>query len=699
MRSGQYKVNGGSSKTLSGTSSIPGQFRGNLEHEDPPPPSSSPTHPDASSLGDFPHLNSLVIAMNKMADKGDGSGVGVGVGAAKLLLRGNSTTRLRGLNKSCENLYSERRLRESRVSRVEQKVKSFLMRGDSRAKASLSSPTRGEGASSEVAAPYEWQYGHVVTLPRRPKLGLSFSHTTLSTLPASDTMSCLSASSGYSSSSSSSYSSFKSSSSNCSTLPRKKTSSESSNGSSRDSPPVTSRVSTVVDNPMYDVSPGTSSSSPSSSIPPTMPTPMSVAPALENPLYDMTPNSNQRLLMPQAGTLGSNSMDSLQPDSLELVSPSPSSSSSTSSTAAAILSESISEIIKFEGVDEEEEEAKEDTEDLVAERCREYFERRLKNSETLKKRWSVCSSDSGADSGDSDGVPSLLGHADTMVEPSSIVSSTLATFTTTTTTTAITTTAATATSSSSSGPLKKMPLDEKMEFLRKEIASLMNQDNALFKQLLTLHDSIKTLKSQPPHHRPSSPNSFDSFTEEEEEEDEDDEEEDDEEHDDEERRDHSARREQNMLVPSPHAAQTMRAHVGLSDEDEGLETDRSRSQSTSPFSTLSNKSSLESTPHSSKARARSIGSACIPPSFHHSEFGVHPYCSSRLSLAENCGSLGGRCDGTHRGAESIDSSCSFTRARRSYAPTARNRRRSSSAHLTLRPPGPSHATYREALIM
>ncbi|XP_063871603.1 nuclear pore complex protein DDB_G0274915-like isoform X2 [Scylla paramamosain] len=115
----------------------------------------------------------------------------------------------------------------------------------------------------------------------------------------------------------------------------------------------------------------------------------------------------------------------------------------------------------------------------------------------------------------------------------------------------------------------------------------MSQDNALFRQLLTLHDSISALKSAPIHaFRPPSPSSLDSFTEEEEE-DEEDEEQDDE--DEEEKEDN----ESHMSGENLRQQKTSKVE-DLSEVDEGLETDHSTSHSTSPSSTLSSKCSWNS---------------------------------------------------------------------------------------------------------
>ncbi|XP_053657238.1 serine-rich adhesin for platelets [Cherax quadricarinatus] len=548
MRSGQYKLAGASSKGTGGEVTVVGHFRSNSE----------------SPVGDFPHMNSLVYTKNKLSDS-------------------------RGINKSCENLSSSGSAR-SAVTRVEQRVKSLLQRGESRLR-HTEDATRTEDV---------WQYGHVVTLPRRPRLSLALSHSALQHL-SSDTASCLSGSSGYSSSSSSSYGSFKSStSSSCSTLPRKKSRSECL-VSEGDLPPPLTRSCTLVDNPMYDVMPatdprnfnnkplkrrGSTRHEPLYDLTPDS-DPYNVencqerrsSPSTDDPIYDVIPggdthsscreslphgHNNQiydlprpsRLLTPDSGTHGG--LDSLEESALD--------SLDCSDPQNAMLENEI--------VQEE---------DKVAKECREYFERRLKNSETLKKRWSMCSTDSGADSGDSDVAPTSL---QTSGNPSSIASNTSSTSDVSSTSHNASNTspsdASNTTSHSSSTPQvnrssKKTPLDQKMEFLRKEIASLMKQDNALFRQLLTLHDSISALKITPAYpHRPSSPASLDSFTEEEEDEDDDDEEE-----------------EDDQVVVGV-VQKTSGREDNLSDVDEGLEIDHSTSHSNSPTSTLSSNSSRDS---------------------------------------------------------------------------------------------------------
>ncbi|XP_063871606.1 uncharacterized protein LOC135106489 [Scylla paramamosain] len=102
-------------------------------------------------------------------------------------------------------------------------------------------------------------------------------------------------------------------------------------------------------------------------------------------------------------------------------------------------------------------------EDQVARQCREYFERRLKNSENLKKRWSMCSSDSGADSGDSDSSPQgmMLSPDPNPIPAPSQSSSRVSNDS-----------QDAAAASAAAGTSGKTALDHKMEFLRKEIVSV-----------------------------------------------------------------------------------------------------------------------------------------------------------------------------------------------------------------------------------
>ncbi|XP_045610964.2 serine-rich adhesin for platelets [Procambarus clarkii] len=548
MRSGQYKLAGAGSRGAESRVTVVGHFRSS--QSDLPPPD--------AFVGDFPHMNSLLVTKNKLSDS-------------------------RPFNKSCENLSTSGGGARGAVMRVEQRVKSLLQRGESRLRHS------DEGAPVEDV----WQYGHIVTLPRRPRLSLALSHSALHHL-SSDTASCLSGSSGYSSSSSSSYGSFKSStSSSCSTLPRKKSRRESSAiPSGGDLPPPLTRSCTLVDNPMYDVTPATNprnfsrnkspkrrGSPPPSNEPLYDLTPDSDpynldlcearqgSPSTHDPIYDVIPggdphspcreslpqcHNNQlydltrpsRLLTPDSGTHGG--LDSLEESALD--------SLDCSDPQNGMLDDEFFE-----------------EEDQVAKECREYFERRLKNSETLKKRWSMCSSDSGADPGDNDVSATSI---PTSAHPLSIASNT----------SSIPDDSNTSHSSSATQDTaspKKTPLDQKMEFLRKEIASLMNQDNALFRQLLTLHDSISALKTSPAHaYRPPSPASLDSFTEEEDDDDDDEEEEEDDDDDE--------------VVVGRTLQKTGGRDDNLSDVDEGLEMDHSTSHSTSPTSTLSSNSSRDS---------------------------------------------------------------------------------------------------------
>lgn len=577
MRSGQYKLTGAGTRGVIPDVTL-GQFRSS--QCDLPSPSS-----------EFPHLNSLVVTKSKLADG-------------------------RPVNKSCENLsVTGGGGARGAVIRVEQRVKNLLQRGESR----LRQQSQGAATAEDV-----WQYGHVVTLPRRPRLSLALSHSALNHI-TSDTASCLSASSGYSSSSSSNYGSFKSNtSSSCSTLPRHKPGQPPS--------PRPARPVTLVDNPMYDMTPSV------------LKRPRSPPPSPPHHIYDVTPDSDYdacrdsaarddplydtipahltappaRLLTPDSGTHGGlDSLEESAPNSLE-----------------------CGEVLAAE--------------DHVARQCREYFERRLKNSENLKKRWSMCSSDSGADSGDSDSSPQGM-----MLSPDPSTPCPAPTHSSSRVSNDSQVAAAATAAVAAGGTSGKTALDHKMEFLRKEIASLMSQDNALFRQLLTLHDSISALKSSPIHAlRPPSPSSLDSFTEEEE----------DEEQDDEEEKEDN---ESHVQMSGENLRQQKTSKVeDLSEVDEGLETDHSTSHSTSPSSTLSSKCSWNSHfSSSSKASPPSPASSPIPPARAHRQAFQRAISSP----------LDGQGDRVGPG------NMAFMRSRKSYAPNARNRRRSSSAHLAGRP--------------
>ncbi|CAL4074548.1 unnamed protein product, partial [Meganyctiphanes norvegica] len=109
-------------------------------------------------------------------------------------------------------------------------------------------------------------------------------------------------------------------------------------------------------------------------------------------------------------------------------------------------------------------------------------------------------------------------------------------------------------------------------------AGLMKQDDALFRQLLTLHDSIEALKS-PQHHKPSSPVDWEDLTEEETDDlDHEDDELDDDEDDDDDDDTGEISKEMDAFLDSM-------IDEGLEElSDEGLGTDNSTSLSTSPDS-------------------------------------------------------------------------------------------------------------------
>ncbi|XP_047481541.1 flocculation protein FLO11-like isoform X2 [Penaeus chinensis] len=702
MRSGQYKLSGTAVRVSH--DDVMGQFRSTREEL---PPAESP-------VGDFPHMNSLVLTMNKISEPRPP----------------------RGLNKSSESVSGAR----CSGTKVEKRVKNLLQKGGS---------LRQE---PPTAAKDTWQYGHVVTLPRRPRLALPLSHSTHDLVSSSDTASCLSASSGYSSSSSSSYGSFKSgTSSNCSTMPRKKCLSECSRGEDG-SPHTPTRSCTLIDNPMYDLTPGSARGGPlasshdprparrvsgsepridelhrrgdpdmffgvsrcrgspspkpdpeydaaldgsrassrrysrrrSSSVP--RPDPahdhFSVAddlghrhrlrsgskrrsPLPADPIYDVIPGevpSPRRRF-----SYESNFYETAQPSRL-----------ASSHAGSHMGSQGALDSLGESGLDSLEFPRAGQGDDQVARECREYFQRRLKNSETLRKRWSTCSADSGADSADSEVSPSSSSSQDPAPQHASgspdVTSAQDAA-----------SGAAPAEGSRAAAASKKTPLDCKMQFLRKEIASLINQDNDLFRQLLTLHESISALKSTPAHtHNSPSPDSLDSFTEEEEEEEED---EDDDDDDDvlEDEVDRDEDQDERVL----------RKVLEMSDVDEGLEMDHSLSHSASPTSTLSSKSSSRSQ-DSHYSQAPSVGSS---PAHSHSPLSFcrtsrtpptdpyqhrHAHAQQHHSLPDSHPSAH-EDQHAHTEHQSAAGQPAFMRSRKSYAPTARNRRRSSSAHLLCRP--------------
>lgn len=488
MRSGQYKLSGTAVRVSH--DDVMGQFRSTREEL---PPAESP-------VGDFPHMNSLVLTMNKISEPRPP----------------------RGLNKGSESVSGAR----CSGTKVEKRVKNLLQKGGS---------LRQE---PPTAAKDTWQYGHVVTLPRRPRLALPLSHSTHDLVSSSDTASCLSASSGYSSSSSSSYGSFKSgTSSNCSTMPRKKCLSECSRREDG-SPHTPTRSCTLIDNPMYDLTPGSARGGPlasshdprparrvsgsepridelhrrgdpdmffgvsrcrgspspkpdqeydaapdgsrassrrysrrrSSSVP--RPDPahdhFSVAddsghrhrlrsgskrpsPLPADPIYDVIPGevpSPRRRF-----SYESNFYETAQPSRLD-----------SSHAGSHMGSQGALDSLGESGLDSFEFPRAGQGDDQVARECREYFQRRLKNSETLRKRWSTCSADSGADSADSEVSPSSSSSQDPTPQHASgspdVTSAQDAAAG-----------AAPTEGSRAAAASKKTQLDCKMQFLRKEIVS------------------------------------------------------------------------------------------------------------------------------------------------------------------------------------------------------------------------------------
>ena len=389
MRSGQYKLNGGGG-SRGGDEVTLGHFK-----------SSS-----SDLLSDFPHLNSLVVTANRINNTSTGS-----FNSKSKKHISEKTTDVRKIVKEIEEAESNDQIDQKNAiesstgarqafNRVEQKVRSLLQQGEAKIRAEVTSSNQSP-VSSPVSSDGGWQYGHVVTVPRRPKNSIALSQSAL------DTASCLSASSGYSSTSSSSYGSFKSSGSMCSTLPRHH---EHNSYQSSKVPLSQSRALILVDNPLYDVTPAYSRSS------------------IINPIYDT----------PQLSALTRSSYRTL---------------STSEGSKLALLDENQA------------------LHDPVARRCRDYFERRLANSESLCKRWSVCSNDSGADSGETETPPTSLSNSD----PPSIDSSTSSNE---------------STASINSGSVKKTPLDRKMEFLRKEIVSTLFYLFVVFKFLHYLHGNV-----------------------------------------------------------------------------------------------------------------------------------------------------------------------------------------------------------------
>ncbi|CAL4122775.1 unnamed protein product, partial [Meganyctiphanes norvegica] len=468
MRSGQYKVSGVGSRST-GTDAVINQFR--TTHQE---------LGDTNSGSDYPHMNSLVLTMNKMADNRrmrhgpiksvdtkntqndlpDGNELQYDPEDTNEMDNESSETsdiinkiaNLRPsqkkilekhLNKSCENLISPR----TAVTKVEQRVKHLLQRGESSRCGESSRYNQDEANDHLEDSPEAWQYGHLVTLPRRQRRSIVSSNYSLN-----DTASYVSGSSGYSSSSSSSYGSFKSSSSASSTLIRKKSISESLSesccGRGEISPPLQSQpYSTLIDNPMYNITSKLSSH------------PYETPSTISNCDYPGSPSSLYSTV-PENDDHDEHIYDIPNNEIEEPI-------TSRRNISLNCLEESG---LDMEGSDFDDIHSMDDLhsseEDPVARECREYFERRLEHSKNLKKRWSMCSSDSGAETAEHDDPHPSLSHHSVSAMVNKFENA--ANFTNEH---SINNPQPSLTSENftSIDSCKKTPLDEKMDFLRKEI--------------------------------------------------------------------------------------------------------------------------------------------------------------------------------------------------------------------------------------
>ncbi|CAL4064433.1 unnamed protein product [Meganyctiphanes norvegica] len=480
MRSGQYKMSGVGSRT-SGAEVTINQFKPmKHEFEEATPASKSSKARVHVSSSDGSDLKSPSKKYQIYSEKTHGL-ILEAVEPRSSPSRKVSSQRKslsKALNKSCENLISPM----NAVNRVEQKVKNLLHRGDTK--------NKQDDKDHSEKADDSWQYGHLITLPRRNRRSLALSNSTVSSF--SDTASYVSGSSGYSSSSSSScYGSFKSSSSASSTLQSRKSITESisdrsiSQCSNETRETLVQPHSTLVDNPMYDITPAMARlyGTPSTVAHCDYPGSTSSISSKQNvdhvnPIYDIPQDVKNQM------------------------------ENTDKTDVLSCLEESG---LGMECSDSDDQDDMEDIkitqEDPVARECRQYFEQRLKNSKQLKKRWSLSSEDSGADSGDNESILTLKvksPEASEMpvqykISESNDVDASVDNFGSQ---------PHGSTSESSSDSCSKSPFDLKMDFLRKEIAGLMKQDNALFRQLLTLHDSIGALRTQqqPPPPQPGTQN-------------------------------------------------------------------------------------------------------------------------------------------------------------------------------------------------
>ncbi|CAN8003845.1 unnamed protein product, partial [Ixodes hexagonus] len=124
-------------------------------------------------------------------------------------------------------------------------------------------------------------------------------------------------------------------------------------------------------------------------------------------------------------------------------------------------------------------------------RCRDFYARRLRQSELLRRKWHESS---GSD-GDCSSTTSTLSSASSSSASSSAAQKDN------------TSECRLGGGSEEQAGWRKSSLDLAMDSLRKEISCLMERDNALFGQLLGLHQSIADLRAQRQqhwlHHRPS----------------------------------------------------------------------------------------------------------------------------------------------------------------------------------------------------
>lgn len=120
----------------------------------------------------------------------------------------------------------------------------------------------------------------------------------------------------------------------------------------------------------------------------------------------------------------------------------------------------------------------------VARKCREFYLRRLERTAIMQKRWSICDLPQANELS-----AEQTEHAGNTMEKISQKDD------------AVRDSAFNINNNSDGYPLRKCrsSLDLAMDSLRKEISSLIAQDNDLFRQLLSLHDSIAELRERQRH--------------------------------------------------------------------------------------------------------------------------------------------------------------------------------------------------------